>query len=55
VQALSSLKDCNVHEDILVTDRHVQIKKYLREEHQEIKHYFDVWHIAKGNYNVRIL
>lgn len=52
-QALSNLNDCDVHVDILVTDRHAQIKKFIREEHQEIKHYFDVWHIAKGNYNIR--
>ena len=33
----------------LVTDRHVQVKKYMREKQESIKHYFDVWHVAKGN------
>ena len=32
----------------LVTDRHQQINKWMREEHSEVKHYFDVWHVAKG-------
>lgn len=32
----------------LVTDRHVMIKKYMRENQPDVKHYFDVWHIAKG-------
>ena len=42
---------------VIVTDRHRQINKWLRETHPEIKHYYDVWHVAKGtniynNYNV---
>lgn len=32
----------------LVTDRHSQVKKYMRENHPEINHMFDVWHVAKG-------
>lgn len=32
----------------LVTDRHSQIKKYMREVHPEVVHWFDCWHIAKG-------
>ena len=32
----------------IVTDRHVQVRKYLKTERPEIKHSFDVWHIAKG-------
>jgi len=34
--------------DFLVTERHKQIKKWLRESHPDIKHYFDTWHVAKG-------
>ena len=34
--------------DILVTDRHCQINKWIRETHLHMKHYFDVWHVAKG-------
>ena len=33
------------------TDRHSSIKKYLRVEKPEIKHWFDVWPMAKGNYS----
>lgn len=32
----------------LVTDRHSQIKKYMREVHPEVVHWFDCWHIGKG-------
>ncbi len=34
--------------DTLITDRHRQIGKFVREECPEIRHLFDVWHIAKG-------
>jgi solute carrier family 8 (sodium/calcium exchanger) len=32
----------------IVTDRHPQIQKWLRENQPNTKHYFDVWHVAKG-------
>ena len=35
--------------EVLVTDRHRQINKWLRENHPDINHYYDVWHVAKGN------
>lgn len=34
--------------DTLVTDRHSQINKWLREAYPSITHYFDIWHVAKG-------
>lgn len=49
-RALKFLKDEGVPVGVLVTDRHKQINKWLRETHAEVKHYFDVWHIAKGNF-----
>lgn len=39
--------------DTLVTDRHKQINKWLRESHPEVKHYYDVWHVAKGMWFLR--
>ena len=32
----------------LITDRHIQVKKYMKDEHTDKQHYFDVWHVAKG-------
>ncbi|CAN8014342.1 unnamed protein product [Ixodes persulcatus] len=32
----------------LVTDRHSEGKASMRRNHPEIKHQFDVWHVAKG-------
>jgi len=36
--------------DVLVSDRHRQICKWIRENLPECKHYFDVWHVGKGNF-----
>ena len=29
-----------------MTDRHGMIKKYMRTEHADKSHYFDVWHLV---------
>ena len=34
--------------EAIVTDRHVQVVKLLRENYPHISHFFDVWHVAKG-------
>ena len=34
--------------EVLVTDRHRQINKWLQECYPNITHYYDVWHVAKG-------
>lgn len=47
-RAMAFLKD-HVNIKTLVTDRHSMVKKYMKDCHTEKNHYFDVWHIAKGN------
>jgi alkyl hydroperoxide reductase subunit AhpC len=32
----------------LVTDRHVQVNKWIRSEWPSVTHYFDIWHVAKS-------
>ena len=34
--------------EVLVTDRHREIDKWLRESYPTITHYYDVWYVAKG-------
>jgi uncharacterized pyridoxamine 5'-phosphate oxidase family protein len=46
IQLLEGL-GCNITE--LVTDRHLQVQKFMREEQPHIKHLYDVWHVAKGH------
>ena len=48
VRALHFLADNQIQVSTVVTDRHKQISKYLRTEHPDIVHQYDVWHIAKG-------
>ena len=34
---------------ILVIDRHRQIAKWIQDTMSNTKHFYDVWHLAKGN------
>ncbi|XP_062599881.1 uncharacterized protein LOC134261454 [Saccostrea cucullata] len=45
----SLLRLCNagLHVQTLVTDRYGMMKKYMRTEHPDKNHFFDVWHMAK--------
>lgn len=48
VRSMDLIKSKGLKIAELVTDRHAQIVKYAREEMPNTKHYFDVWHVAKG-------
>ncbi|KAI0227842.1 hypothetical protein LSAT2_021668 [Lamellibrachia satsuma] len=45
---------CGMQLDCIITDRHKQINAYLRDQLHDnplaanMKHYYDVWHVAKG-------
>lgn len=47
-QSLKFLNDRGLAVDVLITDRHPQVQKYLRESAPSIRHHYDVWHVAKG-------
>ena len=48
VRSLKSLERSGVKIATFITDRHLQVNKYLREKKPKVKHYYDVWHVAKG-------
>ena len=47
IRAIDDLQEEGLTIGTLVTDRHNQIAKWMREEHPEIDHRYDVWHVAK--------
>ena len=47
-RVLHFLKQQGLTVEMLITDRHRQINKWLRESHPNVTHYYDVWHVAKG-------
>lgn len=49
VRGIASLQEKGVEIESLVTDRHASVAKWMRENQPDIKHQYDVWHIAKGN------
>jgi len=48
IRSLKYFEESGLHVDVLVTDRHPQIQKYVREAIPSVMHYYDVWHVAKG-------
>lgn len=50
LRCLQKLEEEAVVISDLVTDRHLQIKAYMKKERTDINHWFDVWHVAKGVY-----
>ena len=48
IRCLSSLEARSLELGTLVTDRHPQIQKMMREEHKGVTHHYDIWHVAKG-------
>ena len=40
-------KDKNITPTQITTDRHTQIRKYMREKEPDINLQFDVWHFVK--------
>ena len=47
-RALDYIDSCGLAVSEIVTDRHVQVKKYMNDKQADKDHYFDVWHVAKG-------
>ena len=45
-RSLQLLESKGVAADYIVTDRHPQIQRFLRE--RKIPHYYDAWHLDKG-------
>lgn len=48
VRSLATLEGHGVGVNTIVTDRHPQIQKYLRDTHPSVDHLYDTWHVAKG-------
>lgn len=48
IKVLNEMKENGLNVKRLTTDRHLQIKKYMREERKDIDHQFDVWHFSKS-------
>jgi solute carrier family 8 (sodium/calcium exchanger) len=48
IRSISYLQGEGLSVDTIVTDRHVQIRKWIRENLPQTSHRFDIWHIAKG-------
>ena len=48
IRSIKHIRDKGLTIDTLVTDRHTQIRKHMRENEPKIKHRIDGWHVGKG-------
>ena len=47
-RSVEFFKRKNSKVDTLITDRHPVVQKWVRENMLTTTHYYDVWHISKG-------
>ena len=45
IRGVTFLQNEGIEVQEIVTDRHVAIRKYIKDELKAVKHSFDVWHI----------
>ncbi|XP_033096404.1 uncharacterized protein LOC117100721 [Anneissia japonica] len=48
VRSIASLRECGVSINTLVTDRHSQIRKWMKDNPADVHHKCDIWHISKS-------
>ena len=48
IRLLDRLLEEGVKIKVISTDRHTQIRKYLKDHRDSIKHEVDLWHVIKG-------
>lgn len=48
IRSLDFLEKSGVKVASLVTDRHTQVQKFILEQKPNIDHFYDVWHVCKG-------
>ena len=48
IRSMKLIEDHNIDVSLLVTDRHRQVSKWIREQMPDTVHKFDAWHVAKG-------
>ena len=47
-RCIAQLQNHGIEINQVITDRHVQMKKYIKENMPSVRHSFDVWHVVKS-------
>ena len=53
-RSVQYIHDQNLTISTLITDRHASIQKWVRETLPGTTHMYDVWHVAKGNFELTV-
>ena len=52
IRAMEFIENQGLEVGLFVSDRHIQISKWMHEEMPETDHKYDVWHIARSKFVV---
>lgn len=52
IRCLKALADRGVYASSFVTDQHPSITKMMADEFPEVRHFYDGWHVVKGNHEM---
>ena len=47
-RCFNNMESAGLKVSTFVSDRHMTIRKALRVDHKDVKHYFDLWHLKKS-------
>ena len=47
-RTIKTLQDADLNVKVIATDRHIQIRKFIRENLPDMSHQFDVWHMTNS-------
>lgn len=50
VRGVRVITNAGLHIAEMITDRHKQNNKWIRRNLPDTRHYYDIWHVAKGKY-----
>lgn len=48
-RAIQVVSNARLHIAEIITDRHKQNTAWIRTNLPDSRHYFDIWHVSKGN------
>ena len=54
VRAVGCINNAGLKISQIITDRHKQNEAWIRRNMPDTSHYFDIWHVSKGNGSIML-
>lgn len=53
IRSITNIESKGLKIETVVSDRHLQIQKHVRENMPNTTHNYDVWHVAKSTFSIK--